>query len=121
MKKIFVVPIHLRWKRKGIETMIITDVKATPLIVPYKEPYYWAQGVIDGAGVLLVEIKTDSGLIGYGESISTPSPEGVHAFIKARTPCGDGVEILSPYPIKPESVLISTSNTPAPCITPCAQ
>ena len=54
--------------------MIITDVKATPLIVPYKEPYYWAQGVIDGAGVLLVEIKTDTGLIGYGESISTPSP-----------------------------------------------
>ena len=39
--------------------MIITDIKATPLIVPYKEPYYWAQGVVDGAGVLLVEIKTD--------------------------------------------------------------
>ena len=62
--------------------MIITDIKATPLIVPYKEPYYWAQGVIDGAGVLLVEIKTDTGLMGYGESISTPSPEGVHSFIK---------------------------------------
>ena len=62
--------------------MIITDIKATPLIVPYKEPYYWAQGVIDGAGVLLVEIKTDTGLIGYGESISTPSPQGVHSFIK---------------------------------------
>jgi len=62
--------------------MIITEIKATPLIVPYKEPYYWAQGIMDGAGVLLVEIKTDSGLIGYGESISTPSPQGVHAFIK---------------------------------------
>ena len=62
--------------------MIITEIKATPLIVPYKEPYYWAQGVIDGAGVLLVEIKTDTGLIGYGESISTPSPQGVHSFIK---------------------------------------
>ena len=62
--------------------MIITEIKATPLIVPYKEPYYWAQGVIDGAGVLLVEIKTDTGLIGYGESISTPSPEGVQSFIK---------------------------------------
>ena len=62
--------------------MKIISVEATPLIVPYKEPYYWAQGIIDGANVLLIEIKTDSGLIGYGESISTPSPEGVRAFIK---------------------------------------
>ena len=62
--------------------MRIISVDATPLIVPYKEPYYWAQGIVDGANVLLIEIKTDSGLIGYGESISTPSPEGVRAFIK---------------------------------------
>ena len=62
--------------------MKIISVEATPLIVPYKEPYYWAQGIMDGANVLLIEIKTDSGLIGYGESISTPSPEGVKAFIK---------------------------------------
>ena len=62
--------------------MKIISVKATPLIVPYKEPYYWAQGIMDGANVLLVEIETDSGLIGYGESISTPSPEGVKAFIE---------------------------------------
>lgn len=61
--------------------MRIIAVEATPLIVPYKRPYYWAQGVIEGANVLLVEIKTDSGLIGYGESISTPSPQGVLAFI----------------------------------------
>ena len=62
--------------------MRIISVDATPLIVPYKEPYYWAQGIVDGANVLLIEIKTDSGLIGYGESISTPSPEGLRAFIK---------------------------------------
>ncbi len=54
--------------------MKIIDIKATPLLVPYKEPYYWAQGVVNGAEVLLIEIKTDAGLTGFGESISSPSP-----------------------------------------------
>ena len=62
--------------------MKIVSVDTTPLLVPYKEPYYWAQGIIEGASVLLVEIKTDSGVIGYGESISSPAPEGIRAFIK---------------------------------------
>ena len=79
IKKCVLEILTSNWKE---DKMKIISVDATPLIVPYKEPYYWAQGIMDGANVLLIEIKTDSGLIGYGECISTPSPEGVKAFIK---------------------------------------
>jgi len=50
--------------------------------VPYTSPYHWAQGVIDGATVILVEVDTDEGLTGYGESIGTPSAEGIQSYIK---------------------------------------
>lgn len=62
--------------------MRITKVVTTPLLVPYKKPYYWAQGVITGAGVILVEVHTDNGLVGYGESVATPSATGVQSYIK---------------------------------------
>jgi len=59
----------------------ITDVRTRPLLVPYIKPYHWAQGVIDGATVILVEVHTDVGLTGYGESIGTPSAEGIQSYI----------------------------------------
>ena len=51
--------------------MKITEIRTTPIMVPYVEPFYFAQGVVHGATVILVEIHTDEGLIGYGESIGT--------------------------------------------------
>jgi muconate cycloisomerase len=62
--------------------MKITDIKTTPLLVPYSRPYYWAQGVIEGACVILVEVHTDSGIVGYGESIGSPSAEAIEAYLK---------------------------------------
>jgi L-alanine-DL-glutamate epimerase-like enolase superfamily enzyme len=59
----------------------ITEVRTRPLLVPYTSPYHWAQGVIEGAMVILVEVETDTGLTGYGESIGTPSAEGIQSFI----------------------------------------
>ena len=50
--------------------------------MPFTNPYHWAQGVIDGAMVILVEVDTDEGLTGYGESIGTPSTEGIQSYIK---------------------------------------
>ena len=50
--------------------MKITEVRTTPLLVPYTKPYYWAQGRIDGACVILVEVLTDEDITGYGECIS---------------------------------------------------
>jgi muconate cycloisomerase len=60
----------------------ITEVRTRPLLVPYTSPYHWAQGVIDGAMVILVEVDTDEGLTGYGESIGTPSTDGIQSYIK---------------------------------------
>jgi L-alanine-DL-glutamate epimerase-like enolase superfamily enzyme len=62
--------------------MKITRIKTTPLLVPYKKPYHWAQGIIHGAGVMLVEVHTDEGLVGIGESIATPSAIAIQAYLK---------------------------------------
>lgn len=62
--------------------MRVSKVSTTPLLVPYTKPYYWAQGVIHGAGVLLVEVQTDEGLSGYGESIATPSAAAVAKYLE---------------------------------------
>ena len=61
--------------------MRISEIVTTPLWIPYKQPYHFAQGVIHGAGVILVEVHTDEGVTGYGESIGTPSAEGIRAYL----------------------------------------
>ena len=61
--------------------MKISEIVTTPLWIPYKQPYHWAQGVTLGAGVILVEVHTDEGVIGYGESIATPSAEAICAYL----------------------------------------
>jgi muconate cycloisomerase len=67
--------------------MKITEVRTTPLLVPYTKPYYWAQGRIDGACVILVEVLTDEDITGYGECISTPSAPGLQSFIAEAATC----------------------------------
>lgn len=62
--------------------MKITDIRTAPLLVPYAEPFHFAQGVIHGATVILVEVHTDDGLVGYGESIGTASAEGIQSYIR---------------------------------------
>lgn len=62
--------------------MKITEVRTTPLLVPYKKPYHWAQGVIEGAEVILVEVKTESGAVGYGESVGSASTIAVQALLR---------------------------------------
>ena len=62
--------------------MKITQVNTTPLLVPYKKPYHWAQGVVDYTVVILVEVETDEGLSGFGECIGTPSAAAIEAHLK---------------------------------------
>ncbi len=61
--------------------MRISEVVTTPLWIPYKQPYHWSQGVTLGAGVILVEVRTDEGVTGYGESIATPSAEAICTYL----------------------------------------
>ena len=61
--------------------MKISEVVTTPLWIPYEQPFHWSRGVTHGAEVILVEVHTDEGVIGYGESIATPSAEAVRAHL----------------------------------------
>ncbi|MCP4979930.1 MAG: mandelate racemase/muconate lactonizing enzyme family protein, partial [Gammaproteobacteria bacterium] len=74
--------------------MKISKVITTPLLVPYNKPYHWAQGVIHGAEIILVEVHTDTGIVGYGESVATPSAEAVQAYLKL---AGDICQGHSPF------------------------
>ena len=48
--------------------MKITEIRATPLFLPYKRTYHWAQGILEGAEVVLVEVESAEGVVGIGES-----------------------------------------------------
>ena len=61
--------------------MKVADLEFTPIFIPYKEPYHWAQGITDGAQLILVKLTTDKGIEGYGESIATPSSNAIISFL----------------------------------------
>lgn len=50
----------------------IRDVRVTPLLLPLKTPYIWAQGVTEHFAVNLVEIESDDGKVGIGECTTAP-------------------------------------------------
>jgi L-alanine-DL-glutamate epimerase-like enolase superfamily enzyme len=62
--------------------MKITAIHTTPLLVPHVKPYHWAWGVVLGSSVILVEVHTDAGVVGFGESIASPVPEATEAYIR---------------------------------------
>ena len=62
--------------------MKIKAIQTTPLLVAYAQPYYWSQGVTRGAEVLLIEIRTENGFVGFGECLATPTAKGVQAFVE---------------------------------------
>ena len=62
--------------------MKITRIDTQPLRVPYKEPFHWAQGVIEAAEVVLICVHTDEGIVGYGESMSSGSAAAVQELLQ---------------------------------------
>jgi muconate cycloisomerase len=56
--------------------MRIAHISATPLALAFKEPYHWAGRVDFGATVVLVEVETDAGITGVGESTAASQAEG---------------------------------------------
>ena len=61
--------------------MKVADLEFIPIFIPYKEPYHWAQGITEGAQLILVKLTTDKGIEGYGESIATPSSNAIMSFL----------------------------------------
>lgn len=66
--------------------MKISAIEATPLFCAFKQPYHWAQGVNYGAYVILIEVKTDTGITGIGESVASPVIAPVLSIIKDAIP-----------------------------------
>jgi len=62
--------------------MKIKDLKSTILSVPFKKPTFWPYGRWDGMTVIVIEIETNEGIMGIGESVCQQSPaEAVKAYI----------------------------------------
>lgn len=61
--------------------MRIKSINCYPLLINNKYPYYWSHGIINSTEVILIEIGAQNGVKGYGESIATPTAEGIKAFI----------------------------------------
>ena len=51
---------------------IIKQVRVTPLSLPLKRPYVWAQGVEHAFHVNLIELESADGTVGYGETTTAP-------------------------------------------------
>ncbi len=54
--------------------MHITDVNAYPMAIPRSQPTWTAQELSTQSTLILVEVRTDSGLCGYGEIQGGPQP-----------------------------------------------
>ena len=63
--------------------ILITGVRLTPLFLTFKEPYHWAGRVDLGSPVVLVEIDTDAGITGVGESVSSLAAEMTTAALRS--------------------------------------
>ncbi len=62
--------------------MKITGFQTTPLLLPQKQAYHWAKGVVLGTELVLVQIETDEGITGFGECIGSPSAAAVQALLR---------------------------------------
>jgi muconate cycloisomerase len=63
--------------------MKITRIETTPLGLAFKVPYHWAGRCDLGAHVVLIEVETDEGIVGVGESTAASPPGGTLGFLEA--------------------------------------
>jgi L-alanine-DL-glutamate epimerase-like enolase superfamily enzyme len=61
---------------------LIRAVRVTPLSMPLRQPYIWAQGVAERFVVNLVEIEDDEGRCGIGECTTAPDARALAAILR---------------------------------------
>lgn len=66
--------------------MKVTGLKTTLLSVPYLEPEFISTGKRNGVTECLIEIETDEGITGVGESICRPNAKVVEAAVESMRP-----------------------------------
>jgi len=62
--------------------MKITGIKMTPLGLRFNVPYHWAGRCDFGAHVVLIEVETDEGVVGLGESTAASPPDGTVSSLR---------------------------------------
>jgi len=55
--------------------MKILDLKATIVTVPFEAPLRWSMGIETGTTRALIELHTEEGIVGLGETYGTPETE----------------------------------------------
>ncbi len=66
--------------------MKITDLIVTPVAIPLEVPLAHAWGVHPGFGRVIIQVVTDEGLVGLGETTLTPSGRQMEEVIRSCKP-----------------------------------
>ena len=61
---------------------MIREVRVTPLLMPLRQPYVWAQGVAEAFVVNLVEVEDDEGRRGIGECTTAPDAQALARILR---------------------------------------
>lgn len=59
--------------------MKVTEIRATPVALPFRQTFHWHSGAQLGVNLVLFTVETDEGVRGYGESIGE-HPDAVAAY-----------------------------------------
>ena len=73
--------------------MKITKVKATPVNIPLEAPFYWSVGTYPGTTKTIIEVETDEGIVGLGESPSGDCAEVINNQMGPRLIGYDPIDI----------------------------
>lgn len=66
--------------------MKITEFSTTIVSIPFNQPETWAYGQRLGISNVVIELRTDTGLVGLGEAVGFPTVQVVNEVVQAMRP-----------------------------------
>jgi len=75
--------------------MKITAIRATPVNIPLETPYYWSPGLYPGTSKVIVEVETDDGVTGLGESPSWDCAAVINRVLSSRLKGFDPLDLAA--------------------------
>ena len=73
--------------------MKITAIRATPVTIPMDIPFFWSVGLYPGTSKTIIEVETDEGIVGLGESPSWDCTEVINKNMAPRLIGQDPIDI----------------------------
>ena len=73
--------------------MKIKAIRATPVTIPMDIPFYWSVGLYPGTSKTIIEVETDEGIVGLGESPSWDCAEVINKNMAPRLIGQDPIDI----------------------------